>query len=411
MRDTAAIDPVLRRPKPAKKEIPYCQHSVDEIEIDEVVATLKSPWLTTGPRSVEFEQRFAEYLGCRHTVAVSSCTAGLHLALRTAGVESGDEVLTTPMTFCATAEVVAYLGAKPVFVDIEPDSFNINPAAIEARITARTKAIMPVHYGGIPCDMVAIQQIAERHGLAVIEDAAHASGSRFEQERMVGNGPNPAVFSFYPTKNMTTVEGGIIATNDADEAERLKVLSLHGISKDAWKRYSSQGQWYYEIHELGYKYNFTDLQAAIGLQQLKKLDGFNAVRGRYARIYFDALNDMPEYAMPAWYQKYFESLCGSGLRSSWHLFVLMLNLDRLSIDRNQFIEELKARGIGASVHFIPLHLQPYYAKQYGYRPGDFPVAENTYNRIVSLPLYPKLHNDDILYIIAVLRDLARQFRI
>ncbi len=396
--------------QPLTKSIPYCQHSIDDAEVKEVVSALNSNWLTMGPRTVEFEKKFAEYVGCQHAVAVSSCTAGLHLALRAAGVGAGDEVITTPLTFCATAEVVEYQAAKPVFIDVEPGSFNLDPSLIEEKITSRTKAIIPVHYGGIPCNMAAIKKIARQHDLAIIEDAAHASGTRIAH-RKIGSFDNQAVFSFYPTKNMTTVEGGIITTNDSKLAETLKVLSLHGISKDAWKRYSSQGQWYYEIHQLGYKYNFTDLQAAIGLPQLRKLDEFNATRERYARIYIDALSDIPEFELPAWYAKYFDDLKEQGYTSSWHLFVLMLKLDRLSIGRNQFIEELKEKGIGTSVHFIPLHLQPFYAKKYGYTEGDFPVAEKIYSKIISLPLYPKLAHDEILYIIAVLRELAKKYRL
>lgn len=389
--------------------IPYCQHSIDDDEIQEVVNTLKSNWLTTGPRTLQFEREFAGYIGCEYAIAVSSCTAGLHLALSAYGIKSGDEVITTPLTFCATAEVIEYQLAKPVFVDIDADSFNIDSQLIEEKITPRTKAIMPVHYGGIPCDLSQIYEIADRHGLKVIEDAAHAAGTIY-QNRKVGSLGHPTVFSFYPTKNMTTVEGGIITTNDAEIADKLKVLSLHGISKDAWKRYSNQGQWYYEIHQLGYKYNFSDLQAALGIHQLKKLDAFNTVREQYARLYYNALSEIPCLGVPKWYDHYFDFLQGQGFKNCWHLFVLMLDLEGLSIDRAEFIHELKARGIGTSVHFIPLHLQPYYANKYGYKKGDFPVAEDVYSRIISLPLYPKLTKEELNHIITVLQELVNEFQ-
>jgi len=405
---------VFLKPPKAEKEIfhfiPYCQHAIDEEEIAEVVQTLKSDWLTAGPKTVRFEKDIAEYIGCQYAVAVSSCTAGLHLALNVYNITAGDEVITTPLTFCATAEVIEYQQAKPVFVDIDPATFNINPVLIEEKITPRTKAIIPVHYGGIPCEMSAIYELANRYGLKVIEDAAHALGTVYRHKK-IGSFGNPTVFSFYPTKNITTVEGGIIATNDAEMAEKIKVLSLHGISKDAWKRYSNQGQWYYEIHHLGYKYNFTDLQAALGIQQLKKLDYFNTIREEYASIYFEALKDIPEIQLPEWYYTYFDEHGNLGIKSSWHLFVVMLELDQLRISRDQFIQELKSRGIGTSVHFIPLHLQPYYANKHGYKKGDFPTAEMIYSKIISLPLYPKLRRDEITYVISVLKEIVDEFRI
>ena len=402
----------LKRPGPKKKFshfIPYCQHTIDEQEIQEVIHTLKSDWLTSGPKTLRFEKEFADYIGSRYAVAVSSCTAALHLALRVYNIGSGDEVITTPLTFCATAEVIEYQHAKPVFVDIDPSNFNINANLIGKKITQKTRAIIPVHYGGIPCDLITINEIAKRYGLIVIEDAAHAIGSIYENKK-IGSFGHPTAFSFYPTKNMTTGEGGVITTNDIEIADKLKILSLHGISKDAWKRISNQGQWYYEIHHLGYKYNFTDLQAALGIQQLKKLDYFNTIREEYATIYFEALKDIPEIQMPNWYYGYFNKL-HNGFKNSWHLFVIMLELNSLKIGRDRFIQELKLRGIGTSVHFIPLHIQPYYAKKYGYKRGDFPTAEIIYSKIISLPLYPKLRIDEITYIINIIRELVDEFRI
>ncbi len=396
--------------KIAPSFIPYCQHSIGAEEIEEVVLTLKSAWLTSGPKTRSFENDFADYLGCEYAVAVSSCTAALHLGLSVYGIGAGDEVITTPLTFCATAEVIEYQRAKPVFVDIDTKTFNIDPGQIEKKISSRTKAIMPVHYGGIPCDMSTIYDIAGKHNLQVIEDAAHAMGSIY-QNKKIGSFGNPTAFSFYPTKNLTTVEGGVVTTNDAEIAEKLRMLSLHGISKDAWKRYSSQGSWYYEVHHLGYKYNFTDLQAALGIHQLKKLDDFNAIREEYAKIYFDALKDVPEVQMPRLYHDYFAGLCDVGFKNSWHLFVMMLEPDKLKIDRAQFIDELKTRGVGTSVHFIPLHIQPYYSQKYGYKEGNFPAAETVFSKIISLPLYPKMTVAEIERVICTVKQLVENFRV
>ncbi len=390
--------------------IPYCRHSIGDDEIREVVDTLKSDWLTTGPKALRFEQMFKEYVGCKHAIAVSSCTAALHLALCSYDIGPGDEVITTPFTFASTAEVIEYRGAKPVFVDIDPTTFNIDPARIEERITQRTRAIIPVHYGGIPCDLNAIGKIADRHGLAVVEDAAHAVGSEYGGAK-IGSHGNPTAFSFYPTKNMTTGEGGIIAVNDDEIGQRLRVLSLHGISKDAWKRYSKQGQWYYEIHDLGYKYNFTDLQAALGIQQLARLDAFNARREQLARIYMDELRDVPGLRFPRWYSRWYDGEAPAGTKSAWHLFVMLLDNDQVQINRDEFVEQLKLAGIGTSVHFIPLHLQPYYARKYGYKRGDFAIAEQVFDQLISLPLYPKLTESQLGRVIDVIKTLIGKHRI
>jgi dTDP-4-amino-4,6-dideoxygalactose transaminase len=397
--------------KTARNErfIPYCQHTITNDEISEVVKTLKSNWLTSGPRVVEFERAFADYIGVNHAIAVNSCTAALHLVLSAYGIDEGDEVITTPMTFCATAEVVEYQRAKPIFVDIDPYTFNLDVERIEEKITSRTRAILPVHYGGIPCNMTRINRIAEKHDLFVLEDAAHAVGSEYGGKK-IGNLGNPTAFSFYPTKNMTTAEGGVITTNDEELANRLKSLSLHGISKDAWKRYSDKGHWYYEVTQLGYKYNFTDLQAALGLHQLKKLDLFNKKREQLARTYFDELKDLPEIEMPGCYSDYFSALNGRADKTCWHLFVIMLNTNRLSIDRAGFIEEMKKRGIGTSVHFIPLHLHPYYATKYGLKRGDFPTTESIYDRMVSIPLYPKLTSTQLHRVIKSIKGIINENR-
>jgi dTDP-4-amino-4,6-dideoxygalactose transaminase len=390
--------------------IPYCQHSISNAEIAEVLDTLQSNWLTKGPKTLQFETALAEYIGCKHVVALSSCTAALHLALRVYNLQPEDEVITTPMTFVATAEVCEYIGIKPVFVDISPTDFNIDPNNIKNAITDKTKAIMPVHYGGIPCDLQAIYDIADTYGLQVIEDAAHAIGTKYRGAKIGSHGSLTA-FSFYPTKNMTTGEGGAIATNDEEIANRLRVLSLHGISKDAWKRYSSEGQWYYEINELGYKYNFTDLQAAIGLHQLKQLDDFNRRREELAKTYYHALVGTPGIDFPQYYHDYFADRAASGDYNCWHLMVMMVDATRLTIDRNQFIELLKAKNIGTSVHFIPLHIQPYYVNKYGYQPEDYPIAYDIYQKIISIPLYPKMTNEQVNYVIDSIREIANNYKI
>jgi dTDP-4-amino-4,6-dideoxygalactose transaminase len=392
------------------KFIPYCEHTVSVEEINEVIDTLNSNWLTRGPKTFQFEKAFSDYIGCEYTVAVSSCTAALHLALSAYDIKPGDEIITTPMTFCATAEAIEYLQAKPIFVDIDPTNFNIDVNRIEEKITPRTRAILPVHYGGIPCDLEIIYDLAKHYDLKVLEDAAHATGTIYKNKK-IGSFGYPATFSFYPTKNMTTCEGGALTTDDHSLAEKIRILSLHGISQDAWKRYDCQGNWFYEVTHLGYKYNFTDLQAALGLQQLKKLDYFNSIRENHAKRYFDELQIIQGVLMPEWYYTYFNELRFKGIKNCWHLFVIMVDERYLKIGRNQFIDELKARHIGTSVHFIPLHLHSYYAQKYGYKWGDFEVAESIYGKIISLPLYPKLREHQLQYIIDSIRQIVRKYRI
>lgn len=364
--------------------LPFHQPSIGNEEIQEIIATLKSGWITTGPRTKLFEERFREYIGCQYAIAVNSCTAGLHLALVAAGVGPGDEVITTPYTFAATGEVIIQVGARPVFVDIEADSLNIDPAAIERAITAKTKAIIPVHIAGLPCRMAEIMDIAERHHLVVIEDAAHAFAAEY-RGRKIGNIGHITAFSFYATKNLTTGEGGMVTTNDPEYAEKMRLLSLHGLSKDAWKRYSAEGSWYYEIVHAGYKYNMSDIQAALGLQQLKKIGSFQQIRESYATKYNVAFQNTAELILP---HQTVDS------KHAWHLYILRLKLESMHITRSQFIQELHRRQIGTSVHFIPLHLHPYYKRNFVF---DQPLrhAENAYEQAVSLPLYPAMSERDV----------------
>ncbi len=374
--------------------ISYHVPSIGEEEIREVEATLRSGWLTTGPRTAQFEKEFASYVGSPHAIAVNSGTAGLHVALAALGIGEGDEVITTPLTFCSTVHTILHVGAKPVLADVGPDG-NIDPDEIAKAITSRTRAIVPVHLSGFPCDMRAIWALARRHGLFVIEDAAHAAGSQYEG-RPIGMAPpagdddvsDAVVFSFYATKNLTTGEGGMITTPRESLAARMRMLSLHGMSRDAWNRYTERGSWYYEVVAHGFKYNLTDIQSAIGIHQLRKLDSFVETRRGYAEIYNQAFAGIDEAELPPDSRR---------VRNSWHLYVLRLNLERLRIDRQEFIQELRRRGIGASVHFIPIPRHPFFARM---SLGDRPCrrALELYPRIVSLPLYPAMSEEQVHYV-------------
>lgn len=373
---------------------------IGEEEIQEVVDTLRSGWIGFGPKSLRFEEEFAQYVRAKHGISVGSCTAGLHLALIASGVGPGDEVITTPLTFAATANVVEHVGARPVFVDVDRETQNIDPARIEAAITPRTRAIMPVHMAGRPCDMDAISDIADRHGLTVIEDAAHAVEAAWRGKK-IGSISQFTVFSFYATKNLTTAEGGMITTNDDAAAERLRILRLHGISKDAWKRYSASGFTPYEAVEPGYKYNLTDLQSSLGLHQLRRIEANLTIRRRHWKTYDVGFADLPAVETPAPPRP--------EERHAGHLYTILLRPERLTIDRSQFIEALRAENIGSGIHFTPVHLHAYYRKRYGYRPGDFPNAEEIGSRTVSLPLSAKLTDQDVQDVIAAVRKVVTHY--
>ena len=360
--------------------LPFALPDITEREIDEVTAALRSGWITTGPRTKDFEKKFAEAVGAKHAVAVNSCTAAMHLALEAVGVGPGDEVIVPTMTFAATGEVVRYMGAKPVLVDVLPGYHNIDPAAVEAAVTDRTKAIIPVHFGGQACDMDAISQIADKHDLKIIEDAAHAFPAGYNGKK-IGSIGDITCFSFYATKPITTGEGGMAVTDNEEWADRMRVMSLHGISKDAWKRYTAEGSWYYEIVAPGFKYNMSDIAAALGLVQLDRAPEMLEKRRAIARKYTEAFTGMD--AIELLDVRDFDE-------HAWHLFVIKLVEGKASIDRNTLIEKMKEKGIGTSVHFIPLHMHPYYAETYGYKPEDFPVARDLFDRCVSLPIYSKM---------------------
>lgn len=382
-----------------KEFLLFSSPALGQEEIDEVVDTLRSQWITTGPKTQRFAAEFCRYVQAPAALPLNSCTAGLHVALATAGIGIGHEVITTPMTFAASANVIEHVGAKPVLVDVDPDTLNIDPARIRKAINSATKAILVVHYAGHPVEMDEIMAIAGEHNLQVIEDAAHALPARY-RGHYVGSYSNPTAFSFYATKNLTTAEGGML-TGTPEFVEKARVFSLHGMSRDAWQRYGKGGSWYYEIVSPGFKYNMTDIQAAMGLVQLGKLSDFQARRCQIVKLYNEAFSDIPALQIPT-ERNYVEH--------AWHLYVLRLNQENLTIGRDQFIEELTRRNIGSSVHFIPLHLHPYYRDKYSYRPHDFPVAYSNYQRLFSLPLHPRLTDNDVEDVIQAVRDIVRSHR-
>jgi dTDP-4-amino-4,6-dideoxygalactose transaminase len=383
---------------PRETFIPFSPPLIDEHDIAEVVDTLKSDWITTGPKTREFERRFCETYGAPAALAVNSCTAALHLALVVHGIGPGDEVITVSHTFCSTVNVIEHTGATPVLVDIDPVTMNMDPAAFEAAITPRTKAVIPVHYAGHAAELDAINQIAQNAGIVVIEDAAHPISGTYKGT-FVGSTNNPTAFSFYATKNLTTAEGGML-TGTQEFIDKARILHLHGMSKDALKRYEKGGSWKYEVVAPGFKYNMTDIQASLGLRQLDKLERYQARRREVADRYSTAFGGHPALTTPIELEH---------VESSWHLYVLRLNLDHLSIDRDQFIEELKALNIGTSVHYISVHLHPYYSQKYGYQPESLPVTWDTYNRIISLPMNVRISDEEVDYVAAAVINIADRF--
>lgn len=380
--------------------LPFHVPEIDDEDIDAVVSVMRSGWLTTGAKAKQFEQEFAAKVGARYAVALNSCTAALHLALEAIGLQEGDEVLVPTMTFAATAEVVTYFKAKPVLIDCLPTTLNMDPELIERAITPRTKAVIPVHFAGQPCEMARILEIARRHDLRVIEDAAHAFPASYKG-KAIGSIGDYTCFSFYATKNITTGEGGMVTTDDPDQADRIRRMSLHGLSRDAWKRYTNQGSWYYDIVAPGFKYNLTDMAAALGLTQLHKAERFWKTRERYAALYAEEFRDLPEIT---------PLMIHDDVQHAWHLYVIQLDLDRLRISRQTFIEGLQQKQIGCSVHFIPLHLHPYYRETGHYSRADFPVASQAFDRMVSLPLYSKMSEEDVHRTIQAVRELILKGR-
>lgn len=378
--------------------LPYSLPLIGKEEIQEVTETLESGWLSKGPKVQQFEKEFAAFVGAKHAVAVNSCTAALFLALKAKGIRPGDEVITSPLTFSSTANTIIHTGATPVFADIDENTLNIDPVNLEAAVTPRTKAVVPIHFGGQSCDMDAILAIAQNHGLFVLEDAAHAVYTTYKQ-RMIGSIGDATAFSFYATKNLATGEGGMLTTDDEELADKIRVLSLHGMSKAAWNRYSSNGSWYYEVESPGYKMNMFDLQAALGLHQLKRLDDMQKRREEIAGRYQTAFQQISGLITP---------FVHDDGRHAWHLYVLQVDEKKAGVTRSEMITALKDEyNIGTSVHFIPVHIHPYYQKQFGYKEADFPNAMNYYKRTLSLPLYPSMSDDDVDDVIEAVRDIVK----
>ena len=396
----STTDPKSERQADAKLPfLPFALPELGDEEIAEVVDTLKSGWITTGPKAKRFEQAFAEFLAEPQIecIAVNSATAGLHLALEALGIGPGDEVITTTHTFTATAEVVRYLGADVKLVDIDPATMNIAIDQIEAAITPRTKAIIPVHYAGLAVDMLTLLDIARKHGLKVVEDAAHALPTTLEEELIGTMGSNATVFSFYANKTMTTGEGGMLVTRDPELAKRARVMRLHGINRDAFDRFTAKvPSWYYEIVAPGFKYNLTDIAAALGLHQLKRLPAFQKRREQIAARYFEALADLPLILPPK---------APNEDVHSWHLYVLRLSDAAVAagVSRDLFIERMFEQGIGCSVHYVPLHQHPYWQERYGLTPEMFPESQKAYERTVTIPLYTAMTDEQVERVIAAVR--------
>lgn len=376
------------------KQIPFASPDIGEEEVTEVSKTLRSGWLTMGRKTIEFEEALKNYTGAKDAIAVNSCTAALHLSLLAMDIGPGEEVITTPLTFAATANAIVHAGARPIFVDIDPDTFNIDPEKIEAAITPTTRAIIPVHYAGQPCNMKEIHRIADEHFLATIEDAAHAIGSAYRGKKIGNLDSLFTCFSFYATKNMTTGEGGAITTNCTGVAEKIRNLRLHGMSKDAWKRYGPGQSWKYDILNCGWKYNTTDINATLGLCQLKKLDGYNTKRRLLSKVYTDLLSEIDaDIVIPPVVTEYHVR----------HIFPVLVP------KRDEFIEGLSKRGISCSVHFVPLHLTSFYQSM-GFVGGTLPVCEEIAKHIVSLPLYPQMTFEDVIHVTDCVREVLNELR-
>ncbi|NLE74967.1 MAG: DegT/DnrJ/EryC1/StrS aminotransferase family protein [Actinobacteria bacterium] len=386
--------------------LPFAQPDLDGSEIERVVEVLRGGWLTTGPRTRELETQFAGFVGSRYAVAVNSCTAAMHLALEAVGVGPGTEVITSPYTFAATAAVIQHLGGAPVFADVLPDTLTIGPSGVEAVLSARTKAIVPIHLAGHPAEMEPLLSLAADRGLAVVEDSAHAFPTKYRDKlvgsflgtpEQIGRVPSASCFSFYSTKTITTGEGGMICTDDEELADRCRLMSLHGMSRNAWARYTQHGSWFYEIEDAGFKCNMTDVAAAMGLAQLDKAERMHTRRTAIAEAYNEAFKSCSALEIPS---------VRPNVGHSWHLYQLRLNLERLSIDRDEFIQELGRMNIGTSVHFIPLHIHPYYRRTYGFRPEDFPVAHREYLREISLPIFSSMSEQDVSDVIEAVLEIV-----
>lgn len=381
-----------------KTLLPYGRQSIGEEDIQAVVDVLRSDWLTTGPKVAEFEEALASWVGAKHAVSFSSGTAALHGAAFAAGLKAGDEAITTPMTFAATANCVLYQGATPIFADVSADTLNLDPEQIAARITPRTRAVLPVDYSGHPADLDAIQELAAKNGLIVIEDASHALGAEYKGRR-AGSIADMTVFSFHPVKHLATGEGGMVTTDRADFAETLRQFRNHGISSDARQR-QSLGQWHYEMVLLGFNYRLTDIACALGLSQLKKLEGNLSRRREVAARYAVAFGELQAVTLPA---------VRANVNPAWHLYPIWLNLEKLSADRGKIFRALRAENIGVNVHYVPVHLHPYYRDRFGDHAGEYPIAEDAYERLISLPMFHGMSDGDAEDVIAAVKKVIGSF--
>lgn len=391
----------VRGGQPVRKEfLPYGHQWIDDYDIKAVTDVLKSDWITQGPKVPEFEKLIADYCNSKYAVAFSSGTAALHAASFAVGISNGDEVITTPITFAADGNCVLFQKGNVKFADIKDGTYNINPNKIKDTITRRTKAILPVDYAGQPCDLDEIKNIAERHHITVIEDAAHAIGAEYKSKK-IGGLADVTIFSFHPVKNITTGEGGMALTNNEIFYEKLKMFRTHGIVKENNKMQRNEGEWYYEMQSLGYNYRLTDFQCALGISQFKKLEKFVERRRYIANKYNEAFSEITEIKIP--YEK-------RNVKSTYHLYVIQLNLERFKVDRKTIFDALRAENIGVHVHYIPLHLQPYYQEKFDNKYGDFPIAERYYERAITLPLFPKMADDDINDVIYAVKKVVGYYR-
>lgn len=393
--------PAIEGGQPVRREmLPYAQQWIDEDDIASVVEVLRGEFLTTGPGVSEFEEKFAHYVGAKYAVAVANGTAALHAAVFAAGIGPGDEVITTPITFAASANCVLYQGGKVVFADIKPADWNIDPEEMANKLTGRTRAVIPVHFTGRPADLRKIHEIAGEHGLVVIEDAAHALGASYQGEK-IGGLSHMTIFSFHPVKHITTGEGGMITTNDPELYKKLIKFRNHGITRDGRELRKDDGPWYYEMQVLGYNYRLTDIQAALGIRQLAKCRDFTGLRRRYANLYNEAFREMEEIITPV------ET---PGNDPAWHLYVIRLRTERLSVGRKEIFAALRAENIGVNVHYIPVYFHPYY-RELGYNKGLCPRAEKLYEKMITLPLFPKMTEQDVEDVIRAVKKVIDYYRI
>ncbi len=393
--------PAIEGGRPIREEfLPYGTQWLDEKEIEEVIDTLKSSWITTGPKMCLFEDNFKNLIGSKFAVAVNSGTAALHISTSSIDIKPGDEVITTPLTFVASSNCVIYRGGTPIFADIKKDTYNIDPNEIKKKITPNTKAIIPVHFSGQPCDMDEIIEIAHENNLFIIEDAAHAIDAEYKN-RKVGNMSDLTAFSFHPVKNITTAEGGMVTTNDDELYNKLIMFRTHGISKDAVKRFGKSGDFFYDMKYLGYRYNLSEIHASIGIHQLNKLEFFQKRRREIVKLYYRELKDLEEITLP--YVK-------KDIKHTWHLFIIQLNLAKLRVNRDHIFKALREENIGVNVHYIPVHYHSFYKNKFGLKKGSLPNTEWLYPRILTIPLFPKMSDDDVYDVINALNKIIKYYR-